>query len=262
MAVIKIISLNLWNGGILFNKILDFLNQEQPDILLAQEVLEGDNPQLPERFQSIETIQKSCQFLDVRFAPAFIDNLEDIKVTSGNAIFSRLPITAHQVISYGQPFGERTEWNPLAFALTPRNLQHAVIKMDDIQLNIFNTQGIWDLDGENVSKERLEMCQTIARAVRDQSHVVLAGDFNLNPINVALKSIDNELESVFKHELATSFNARRKDLKKYPGFATAVVDLMYISRDLKVVAYSCPDVDISDHLPLVATLELSQLSKA
>jgi endonuclease/exonuclease/phosphatase family metal-dependent hydrolase len=257
MAVMtfKIISLNLWQGGLLFDAILTFLEREQPDILLLQEVLQNDNPSLPQRFRSLEVLQKCLPSLRyAHFAPALIDNDDGHRVTSGNAILSRFPITAATVTFYGIPFGERTEQNPETFAATPRNLQHVVLQTEDTKLNIFNTQGVWDLDGENASEQRWAMCRTIAEMTASKQHTVFAGDTNLNPTNKTLAPINGQLESVFKHELSTSFNVRRKDLDKFPGYATAVVDLMYISHDMKILEHSCPDIDISDHLPLIATL--------
>jgi endonuclease/exonuclease/phosphatase family metal-dependent hydrolase len=156
------------------------------------------------------------------------------------------------------PFSERTEQTPEQFEKTPRNLQHAVVHIENQDYNVFNVQGVWDLDGDNASPRRMAMCQTIADAVRDKTHVLLAGDTNLKPTNAALKPIDELLHSVFGNELVTSLNIQRKDLDKFPGYATAVVDLMYVSHDLDVIDHSCPEVDVSDHLPLVATLELQE----
>ncbi len=87
--------------------------------------------------------------------------------------------------------------------------------------------------------------------------VIVAGDTNAKPTNPAMLAIEQQLVSVFKNDLPTSFNVRRKDLKKFPGYATATVDLMYVSPDVTVVVRDCSNVDISDHLPLTATLHIS-----
>lgn len=44
--------------------------------------------------------------------------------------------------------------------------------------------------------------------------------------------------------------------KSNPGYATSVVDMIFTSPDIRVVSKSCPDVDLSDHFPLIATLEI------
>ncbi|MBU0974285.1 hypothetical protein KKD03_01130, partial [Patescibacteria group bacterium] len=90
----------------------------------------------------------------------------------------------------------------------------------------------------------------------EESPLLLAGDFNLNTYTKTIKKIENVLESVFKSDLKTSFNLKRKDLEKDPGYVTSAVDMMFVSKDVRVIKRSCPDVDISDHLPLVVELEL------
>lgn len=40
------------------------------------------------------------------------------------------------------------------------------------------------------------------------------------------------------------------------GYATAVVDMIFVSGDICVTSKSCPKVDISDHLPLVCEFEI------
>jgi endonuclease/exonuclease/phosphatase family metal-dependent hydrolase len=256
VMICKIISLNLWRGGLLFDAILEFLEREDPDVLMLQEVLHSDNPATPERFRSLETLQKHLKSLPhADFAPAFLDNEEGHKFQSGNAVLSRFPIIGSTTTPYDKPYGERIEHTAETFAATPRNLQHAVITVGDTELNIFNTQGVWDLVGERATDRRWAMCHAIAEATAGKQHAVLAGDMNLKPVNPTLAPIDAQLDSVFKHELTTSFNVRRKDLDKFPGYATAVVDLMYVSRDIRVLEHSCPDVDISDHLPLIVRLQ-------
>ncbi len=59
--------------------------------------------------------------------------------------------------------------------------------------------------------------------------------------------------NVFKDELATTFNMKHK---VDPGYATAAVDMFFASSDIKIVSKSCPDDDVSDHKPLVVTIEI------
>jgi endonuclease/exonuclease/phosphatase family metal-dependent hydrolase len=66
-------------------------------------------------------------------------------------------------------------------------------------------------------------------------------------------SLENSLLSVFGNSLATTFNMSQKT---NPGYATAAVDMLFISREIKVTSSECPQVNISDHLPLIATLEV------
>jgi hypothetical protein len=90
---IKFMSLNLWRGGLLLDELLTYLEQEQPDILVAQEVWNNEDQSAPQHFRSIEAIQNRMHFAAYEFAPALIDNQDGYRFPSGNAIFSRYPIT-------------------------------------------------------------------------------------------------------------------------------------------------------------------------
>ena len=59
---------------------------------------------------------------------------------------------------------------------------------------------------------------------------------------------------MFKDELKTTFNMKRKT---DPGYAAAVVDMIFISKNIEVISHDCPQVDISDHLPLVCKFNIS-----
>ncbi len=219
----------------LLEEMLTFLEKTRPDILVAQEVYACDDTNAPARFHSIETIQKRLHFEAYEFAPALIDNANGYRFLNGNAVFSRFPIVEHTAIPFDIPFGERKEQTVESNTHTPRNMQHAVVHANGIEVNVFNVQGVWDLDGDNASPRRIQMCQTIADAARGKQHVLLAGDTNLKPTNPALKPIDELLTSVFGQELTTSFNIKRKDMVKFPGYGTAVVDLMYVGHDVRVL---------------------------
>jgi endonuclease/exonuclease/phosphatase family metal-dependent hydrolase len=75
----------------------------------------------------------------------------------------------------------------------------------------------------------------------------------LLPNTQVVKNIEQHLVSVFKDELTTTFNMKQKS---NPGYATSVVDMMFVSADVKVADHECLQVDVSDHLPLIVTLDV------
>src|SRR4051812_23400038 len=95
---IKFICLNLWLGGILFDPAMDFIKNEQPDILALQEVYEAEDLTLEPRFNSVTQLQKILKGYNYYFAPAFLENKKfadgsEKSIKCGNAIFSKFPIT-------------------------------------------------------------------------------------------------------------------------------------------------------------------------
>jgi len=280
---LKIICLNVWIGGVLFEEIVDFLQKEQPDILFLQEVFLGEeesvseqskhhsNPQLPPlppQYRTYQVLKKRLGFAHGHFAPAFIEEVETTKgvgdsskleIPQGNAILSKYPLREVSVTHFDVPFGKRID-DYSAYAFSPRNLQHVVATLPTgTDVHLLNTQGIWGEDGED-SPRRLEMGKKIIQELQWESGqlspVILAGDFNILPHTQTIASIEKKLVNVFKDELKTTFNLKRKNLEKYPGFAQAVVDMFFVSPDISVSSHTCPQVDISDHLPLVVEIEI------
>lgn len=255
---IKFTCLNLWQGGNLFDAILQFLKEEDADIIALQEVYNGKDPALVDKYRSIEVIKQhlgSAYHFD--FAPAFLDNRIEGKIVQGNAIFSKFPIKDSNITFFNEPYREDYTEVPENFPSCPRNLEHTVLQTDIGDINVFNLQGVWDLDGNNYSERRKKMSEKIIEAVRGKTNVILAGDTNSMPTNKAMRDIEQHLVSVFGDELKSSFNMRRKT---NPGYATAAVDLMYVSSDIQVLRHECRDIDISDHLPLIAEVRFSKIS--
>jgi endonuclease/exonuclease/phosphatase family metal-dependent hydrolase len=251
---IKFVCLNLWWGGELFDGILEFLTHQDADIVALQEVYDSPDPTLSRQYHSMQTLQERLHYPYVDFAPAILDRLPVGKVMNGNAILSRFPIKSRDVTFFNEPFGERDGKDPKSFPTTPRNLQHVVLDTKAGEVNVFNLQGVWDLNGDNFSQQRRNMSNKIIAAVQGQQNVIVAGDTNARYTNPAMRAIEQHLTNIFGDELTTTFNMRRKD---NAGYATSVVDLIYISKDIVVLEHDCPDIDISDHLPLTATFEVA-----
>lgn len=278
---LKVICLNLWAGGYIFPTIKEFLKSEKADILLLQEVYTEGDPSLPPNYRSLEVLKKEFSDLPYfSFAPTFTNNLrysdpqlwktevpfitvahfdkkliEKVsrhKIKQGNAIFSRFPLKEMSTVFYDVPYNPDYREIPEKFPYVSRNLQHVEITIDNQVFNIFNTQGIWGKDGLD-NERRLKMSETIISQIKNKKNVILAGDFNVRPDTQTIGNIEKYLKNVFTDELTTTFNMKRKSNS---GYADAVVDLILISPNLKIIDHRCPPVDISDHLPLVAVLEV------
>ncbi len=259
---IKVVCLNLWLGGELFDAVLDFLQREDPDILLLQEVFDGHELSLAPQFRSMDVIREHFPYVADDFAATYREagkGVPEQGLERGNAIFSKFPIVQrHKPVFFGAPYSNAYEdHDPAGWPTAPRNLQHVTLDVHGAELDVFNLQGVWDLDGERDSATRLKMSQMIVDAIQGKQHVIVAGDTNVQPNTQTIRNIEAHLSSIFKDELKTTFNLRRKNLEKFPGYATAVVDMLFASPTLPVIAHACPDVDISDHLPLVAVLEIT-----
>jgi endonuclease/exonuclease/phosphatase family metal-dependent hydrolase len=251
---VKFLTLNLWHGGKLMDAILDFLEEQAADILVMQEVNNGSDPSLEPRYRSVEVLQERLHFPYADFVPDFLDlDISNTRVQRGNLILSKFPIKKTDAIYFDGAYSETYQDVPGNYQNCPRSLQHALLETPAGEVNVFNLQGVWDLAGDHFGPKRERMCRAILEATQGKPNVILAGDSNATPGNQAIKLIEDRLNNVFKGSLKTTFNMRQKT---NPGYATAVVDVIFTSPEIQVLEKACPDVDVSDHLPLTAVLRI------
>lgn len=250
---IKFITLNIWDGGRLLDSIISFIKKENPDVVALQEVYDGKNPNLEKRFRTTEILQKELDFPYFVFSPAFTDAKFSEKVEQGNAILSRFPILDNNVIFF-VPYGKfELETKSKDYRHMPSILQSADVGLENnVKLSVCNIHGIWDFDGED-NDRRLKMSRIIVDQIKNKKNIILAGDFNIKPNTKTIGNIESHLKNVFKNELSGTFNMKHK---KGDGYQTSAVDMVFVGKHLKVLEHYCPNIDVSDHLPLVCVLEL------
>jgi endonuclease/exonuclease/phosphatase family metal-dependent hydrolase len=249
--VIKMVTLNIWHGYLL-DSVIAFLGQQNADIVTLQEVFNGDSKALPPYTHALRRLREELGYGYHFYAPSYKDTSEQVE--EGGLVLSRFPIKKTDSVFVEYPYRELDGKDPANFPTMPRLLQNVEVETPACLLNVINFHGVWDLNGDNDSPQRRLMTQAILDAVKDKDRVIVAGDSNAKPTNPAFGLLDEQLNSVFGNTLKSTFNMRRKD---NPGYAAAAVDMMFVSKNIQVLQKDCPDVDVSDHLPLVASLDLS-----
>ncbi len=252
--VIKVISLNLWWGGHLFPSILEFLKTQDADILMLQEVNNGHGKDLADKYKSMDVLRAKLDYTHEDFVKAYVVNQPPEPLPTGNAVLSKFPIknkTVHFLYEYSDRIYDdvREQW-----PIYPRPLQHVELDTPAGPVNVFNMHGIWDLEGDRYSPERQKMGRIIFAATADRPNVILGGDSNATSDNQLIRELGEKFKNSFNQTLKSTFNMRRK---QNPGYATAVVDVMFVSPEITVLSSRCPDVDISDHLPIVVKLQIN-----
>lgn len=239
---IKFVNLNIWYGGDLFHEAVKFLQAENSDVIALQEVT-GKN------FADLKN------FLGYKYycwKPSLIHITENGEVPIGNAVFSKFLIVSHEATFYERPLSKVILFNPKTNHLIPRNLLHATLNVEGSIINVFTTQGIWGKDDKD-NPQRMKMAEIVASKVHALPNIILSGDFNVDQNTQAIAQIEKELKNVFKNELKSSFNLK---WKTQPGFAKSVVDFIFTSPNIKALEHHMFQVNISDHMPLVANFEL------
>jgi len=252
----KFITLNIEHGGQLMNDIILFLKKEDADVVFIQEAQSTEDSSTPQHFNTLKTFDKTLNYPYSLFSPQLEVILEDHLVKHGNAIYSKFPLKSLEPIFFDIPYGRIDHFankQRKDFSQIPQSIQRAMLQLNDqLTIDLFNLHGIWGQDGKD-SARRLQMSETIINAIKTSKNCILAGDFNVQPNTQTIKNIETYLNSAFKSSLASTFNMKRKT---DPGYATAAVDMIFVSSSIKVLSAICPPVEISDHLPLVCELEL------
>jgi endonuclease/exonuclease/phosphatase family metal-dependent hydrolase len=251
----KYIQLNIWMGGMVWDNMVEFFHQENPDILVMQEVYEGHDPTLDKRFRTVEVLREELNMEHSYSSPYILDVTDNVNIPLGNAILSKFPIIRTKTVPYNAPYREFSldKTNHKDFPNTPRNVQHAVIQLpDNTEINVFNTHGIWGFDGLDNSR-RDNMSKVLLETIDHAPHSLLSGDFNTFYETNAMRAIGKEMKNIFEGELQSSFNL---EYKKEGNFAHSVVDMIFASHDLKIVEKKAPQVSVSDHMPLVVVVEI------
>ena len=252
---IKVVSINVYVGGRIWHNLVDFIKSENPDILLLQEVFNGNNKSLPNYYRTYEEF-KNLGFKSSAFEQAFVYEDENGLNPEGNAVFSNFEIISSEMFALNDAgFADSYKDIPENWPHLPRIAQLCKINVSEAEVNLVNVQGVWDLAGDDPSEARQKMISAILEKTNGLNNVIIAGDTNANINNPVLRNLEAVYKPVFGSDLKSTFNMKQKT---NPGYATAAVDLMFVSPGIKVVAKEVPQVDISDHLPLVVELEIEQ----
>ena len=249
---IKYLQLNLWHGGMLWDNLLGFLHHERADIMVFQEAYNGHKKTFPNHLRTMERLGEEFPKHGWYFKPMVAIIRPEGRIDMGNAVFSRFPIVKSKSVVYNGRYQESI-YGKTDFTKDPKMIQQVQIQVGQTKLNVLNNHGIWGFNGAD-NQARLAMSQMIINMVKDKKNVILSGDFNVRPDTDTIRNIEKHLTNVFKGKLKTSFNLKRKP--KIGGYKDSVVDYIFTSRDIKVVKCSCLQVDVSDHLPLIAGIKI------
>lgn len=247
---VKVIQLNIWRGTLL-DSALAFFKEENPDIIFLQEVYDTKLPGMPKTHRLFSYLEEVLPEYKGAYGAAFTDITELGNIQSGNAIFSKFEIVDSKNTFFDRPYKTFNEQG-VDPDNNPQTILSVKLNVNGTELNVSSVHGIWGRDGRD-SGRRLQMGETIISEIKDKKNVILGGDFNLNPDTQTAKNIQKYLVQIFGNTLTRTFNLK---YKTDGGFKTAVVDMIFVSPNITVVDKKCLDIQVSDHLPLVAELEV------
>jgi endonuclease/exonuclease/phosphatase family metal-dependent hydrolase len=259
---LRIVSLNLW-GGQALAPLLDFVRQQAPstDVFCFQEMLNAPTL-LPLVCRFRTTLFDDLARLLPDFAGAFDpvvtwdepDNGRIVRVPFGLATFARrsLPMVGRRAAKIAE-HQDNLDAVPGLHDIV-RWLQLTELRVPGGTLLIANYHGIARPGSKLDTAERLEQSRTIRRTLdTHDGPVVLIGDFNLLPETESVRLLGDGLRNlVIERDIPTT----RGRLNPYYGTPQEQphADYAFVSPELQVANFQVPDVQVSDHLPLILDL--------
>ena len=195
---LKVISLNLWNGGRIFEPVTKFLKKERADLMFLQEAYNGNSLKIDQRFQTVKILSKLFPDYDYYFSPAFLDlRVKEGPINHGELILSKFPLSHKSEHYFDVPYGSYDHDSTIDFKNFPTLIQSAMIKPNKEFIKVLNIHGPVNNDGTLDTPRRLKMRNVILEEIKDQTQIIMSGDFNVRPQTKTIADIEQKLTSVF-----------------------------------------------------------------
>lgn len=248
----RVLSLNAWAGKE-FETLIEYVTNkaEEIDVFCFQEVFDTSK-----EIKLVNGLYRANLFDELRkvlpnhkgyFAPAQdgidFETKVDFQISWGISMFVRKNLFVKEVMEHFIK-GEKNTFSGSGETV-PRNLQHAIIEHEGKEYNIVHLHGLWNGRGKTDTQERIEQSEKIKRVIQGKTNLVLCGDFNLLPDTQSLKILEEGLTNLIKEYKITS--TRSRFYEKPEKFA----DYTLVSKDINVKNFEVPNVDASDHLPMI-----------
>lgn len=258
----KLISLNTW-GGKIYQPLMDFIKQhaKDTDIFCFQEIYNTPTENHEHRGFRLNLYDEMSILLkdfNGYFAPTqegyflfseFSERL-DFDISWGLTVFVKKNLTVKSVGDFFV-FGERNSLVENSLQTLPRNVQYINLKVDNKNLVICNVHGIWSPGSKIDTPQRIEQSKKIKEFLSTQKGgKIVCGDFNLTLNTKSVKMLEEDLKNLIRE-----FNIERTRSRLNPFFGKSnfqkFADYTFVSKEVEVKNFSVPDIEISDHLPMI-----------
>lgn len=260
----KLISLNTW-GGKVYKPLMNFIkvNSQSTDIFCLQEVFDTKSSFKEKSNFRVNLYQELSKILKnhTGFFVSSVDNymagsfhrghfrktFTNFDLKSGLAIFIKKRL---QIKSQGHffIFGQRGSFDITDDNSMPRIAQYITLEVNGSQLTILNVHGIWVREGKKDTPSRIKQSNIISSFLKKVSGgKIVCGDFNLDIKSESIRQMEKNMINLIKeYDIPATRN------KFYPGLQhNKFADYTFVSNNIKVLDFQVPDIEVSDHLPLI-----------
>lgn len=246
----KLITLNAW-GGILNEPLLDFIqiHSVDTDIFCFQEILrEGTGKTASNENKSLyEDISRILANYNGYFGEYQETNYKKDHKNAGEmgiATFVKNSISSSFVEAIGL-YHER-EWGDY----TGKFLGGAALMVRVNDMDVLNIHGLWQEGIKTDTEAKIGQSREIIElANKFDGKKIICGDFNLLPDTKSVQMFGEKYQDLIKKFKIE--NTRSVSYTKKLRYA----DYVFLDKDIAVKDFSVPDLNISDHLPLILEFE-------
>lgn len=208
-------------------KIMDFIEKENPDILGLVEV---DTGSIRTKFTNqVETIANHLNHFyhsSVKYGKISLGRTLPILRKQGNAVLTKKRIPEHN------------------FHFFPVGFKRLIIELDIEGVSFFLVHLALQ---KRIRKKQFKF---LAELAKKHKNVIIAGDFNTFKGNQEIAEFQRDIELI---------NPNRKSLPTFPSWKPRrELDFILHSKNIKVTHFSVPNIRFSDHLPLIMEYHLKK----
>lgn len=247
---ISILTANIWFGTRL-PEVIKYLNSIEADIIALQEVWHGNSVVRgsADSFERLKEALKNTHPYSF-YTPTFQMRVDGGQADYGHAIFSKYPLQNTSSEFYRSQYREFDFTREDLFN-QPRAFQKVDIDLGGKKVRIINNHGMW-APNQDDTIERHAMAELILKEANTHSPLIAVGDFNINLGSKTIDTILTKLKTACGAEIKTTINPTYSK----PEVPESIVDFIFVTPEVKIIEATSPRVDISDHFPVFARLEI------
>lgn len=256
----KLISLNTW-GGKIFEPLMDFIKSQRQstEIFCFQEIYDTksdvkDYHQI--RANLLRELKKTLPGFKIFYTPEFegydsCPESVDFDLTVGEAVFIKDTlqiINQEELLIYGNKLDKVLKKD---FSNLPVTLQYISFTVNGKQYIVCNFHGTAFPGTKLDTPFRLKQSTDILAFLKNKVGAkIVIGDFNLLPQTESILMLEKDYRSLIKKfnigktRSNLSPYAKSLDFQKFADYA-------FVSKDITVISFEVPNIEISDHLPMI-----------
>ena len=257
----KIISYNIGIKIDNAKEVVRYLKEQNADIVCIQEAMRPLEQEVYPLYRSAEIIREFLKndYPHYFFAPEWVADMFYLSegepervfggmVEQGKMILSKYPIVRGYNYFYHKNYEfERDRKDFYLGNDHGRALQICEINVNGKIIQIGNVHGCYSSDKLDTNKSVLQSNFIVEKLKLKKMPTILLGDFNLLPNTKGISIFEKEYENLDKNFKISNTRPDKNMIIDY-----VFIDQNFLAADLKI-----DEIDISDHYPLIAEINLN-----